>query len=63
MKKLKSSKTPNPHARKILIQSKVNSEEMRTILSKSHSWTGGNISELIRIAVLKFTPTKGDFQK
>ncbi len=63
MKKLKSSKQPNPYARKILIQSKVNADEMREILRRAHSWTDGNVSELLRVAALTLKPSKSDFQK
>jgi hypothetical protein len=62
-KNLKEEKKSNPHARKILVQFKVNAEEMRLILGHAAAWTQGNISQLARIAVLKFRPAKGDLEK
>jgi hypothetical protein len=52
--KLKIPKIPNPHARKIPLPCRVNAEEMRKILSAAHKYTGGNVSEYVRYAVLNF---------
>lgn len=63
MKKLKSTKQPNPHARKIVVTLKVNSDEMRTLLARAHGFAKGNVSEWVRYAALHFKPVKEDFQK
>lgn len=63
MKQLKSTKTPNPYTRKILVPFKVNTEEMREILKRAATLTQGNVSEYIRFAALHFKPNKNDFEK
>lgn len=63
MKRLKSTKKPNPYTKSIRIVFRVDSEEMRLILSKSHAFTEGNVSEFARFAVLNWKPKKEDFQK
>lgn len=63
MSKLKSTKKPNPYARKIVVPFKVNSDEMRELMKKAHAFTKGNISEWVRFAALKFKPSKEDFEK
>lgn len=56
----KSKSIPNPFARKILVASKVNPDEMRVIVSKAHGNTKGNLSEWIREAALNYKrPSKG----
>ncbi len=62
-KKLKPTKIPNPHVRKIVISLKLNSEEMRDFISKAHGNTAGNISEMIRYAVKTLRPRARDYQK
>ena len=62
-KTLKTLRKPNPYAKKILLQYKVNSEEMRIILGKAHHFTKGNLSAYARYAALNFKPNKGDFEK
>jgi hypothetical protein len=54
MTKLKTPKLPNPHARKIPLPCRVNSDEMRKILAMAQKYTGGNVSEFVRYAVLNF---------
>lgn len=63
MKTLKPTKKPNPNARTILVQAKVNAEEMRKLLTKSHAFTDGNLSEWLRFATLSHVPRKEDFKK
>jgi hypothetical protein len=60
---LKQTKAPNPNLRKIVLDVRVNAEEMRTILARAHGLTKGNVSEWLRFAALNFKPTKKDFQK
>lgn len=60
---LKSTKKPNPYARKILVQCKVNSDEMRQLLGKAGTYTNKNLSEWLRVAALSFVPKKEDFKK
>lgn len=63
MKKMKSTKKPNPYARKITLTFKVNAQEMNHILFQAHSYAGANVSEWLRAAALKFRPKKEDFEK
>ena len=63
MKKLKPTKQPDPNARKIIVTFKVNSEEMRNLLAKSHAYCEGNVSEWIRYASFNFAPSKKDYSK
>ena len=60
---LKATKKPNPHARKIVVPFKVNSEEMRELMKKAHGYSKGNISAWVRFAALNFKPKKEDFEK
>lgn len=52
MKRTKS--IPNPYARKILVVSKVNADEMKIVLGKAKKYFDGNISLLIREALLAY---------
>lgn len=54
-----SKAIPNPHARKIPLPCRVNSEEMRHIMARAHKWFGGNVSALVREAVLNYKPKGG----
>lgn len=63
MKQLKKEKKVNPHARKIIVPFKVNSEEMRKLLARAHGFTKGNLSQFVRYAALHFVPAKKDFEK
>ena len=63
MPKIKETKKLNPYARKILVQFKVNADEMREVLKQAHGFTAGNISGFVRYAALNFKPRKEDFQK
>lgn len=63
MKKLKSTKKPNPYVRSIVVTFKVNADELRVILAGAHGSARGNISEFVRYAATHFKPTKEDFQK
>lgn len=63
MKQLRPAKKPNPHAKKIVVQFRVDAEEMREILKNSHAFTKGNISAFARFATLNFKPTRKDFSK
>lgn len=63
MKRLKATKKPNPHARKIVLTFKVNAEEMKTLLARAHGFTEGNVSEWIRYASMYYKPAREDFQK
>lgn len=63
MKILKQTKKLNPYIRKIVVTCKVNSDEMRFLLSRAGAYTGGNVSEWIRFCALNFKPSKEDFKK
>jgi len=60
--KLKETKKPNPYARKIVLTLKVNHDEMKTLLSRAHGFTKGNVSEWVRYSALNFKPSKGDLK-
>lgn len=62
MKAIKETKKPNPHARKIIVPFKVNSEEMRLLLAKAHGFCKGNVSKWVRYAALHFVPAKKDLK-
>lgn len=63
MKKLKTTKKPNPYVRSIVVTFKINADEMRKLIGKSHAFTKGNISEWVRFASLNFRPAREDFEK
>ena len=50
----RTKQIPNPYARKILIVSKVNPDEMKTVIAKAKKYFDGNISILIREAIMKY---------
>lgn len=52
----KSKSIPNPYARKIPLPCRVNTDEMKQILARAHKYTGGNVSEFVRDAVLNWKP-------
>ena len=55
----KTKSIPNPFARKILVATKVNPDEMREILARAQKFFGGNVSAWVREAVLKYKPKAG----
>ena len=61
--KLKSTKPTNPNARTAthLPPSRVNHEEMATIKAKAREFTGGNVSEWVRVASLNYVPRRKDY--
>lgn len=58
---LKPSK--EPEFRRHLMPFKVSDAERKLIQQKAKAYTAGNVSEVIRIAILKFKPKREDFQK
>lgn len=54
MKSPKTDRIPNPYARHIIVQTKVNSEELRNILALSKQYFDGNISLFLRACIKQF---------
>lgn len=54
--KKRTTKIPNPHARKILVGTRLNTAEMQVALNKALKFEGGNVSELVRKAIIAYNP-------
>lgn len=53
-KDVKKKRQPNPYARRARVLARVNTQELQIFLNKAHVYHGGDISELIREAVLVY---------
>jgi len=58
--RLRDSRPPNPYRRDNQIALRVNDEEMKLLREKADEWSGGNVSDYVRIAATRFRPTKAD---
>lgn len=54
---------PPRYVRQGLIQSRVNNEELREILTKAELYAKGNMSDYVRMACLGFRPIKREMKK
>jgi len=50
----KNDRVPNPYARKILINFRLNADEMRNVLGLSKQYFDGNISLFLRACIDQF---------
>lgn len=53
---MNKQKLQNPYSRRSLIQSRVDTKELQTIITKAAMFTGGNVSEWVREAALNYKP-------
>lgn len=53
---MNKQKLQNPYSRRSLIQSRVDTKELQTIVTKAAMFTGGNVSEWVREAALNYKP-------
>lgn len=53
-----TEKKLNPYAKRNRIEARVDNEELREILTKAQLYCGGNLSDFVREAALKYKPTK-----
>ena len=53
---MSKQKLQNPYSRRSLIQSRVDTKELQTIVTKAAMFTGGNVSEWVREAALNYKP-------
>jgi uncharacterized protein (DUF1778 family) len=51
-------KKQNPYTKRNRINFRVDNEELREILTKAQLYHGGDVSEFVRDAALKYKPTK-----
>jgi len=54
VKKPRAKAISNPYARKIPLPCRVNADEMTKIMALAHKFFGGNVSMLVRDAVLNY---------
>lgn len=60
----KSQKPQNPYSKRSLIQSRVDTKELQTIVTKAVMFANGNVSEWVRMASLNYKPiTKSKVEK
>lgn len=50
----KEPRPQNPYARLNRVIARMNNEELQLLLKKAHVYTGGEVSELIRRAILAY---------
>ena len=54
----KPQKKLNPYAKRNRIEARVDNEELGEILTKAQLYNGGNLSDYVREAALKYRPFK-----
>lgn len=54
----KAPKKLNPYSKRNVVQFRVDTEEMRSIITKAIMYTDGNVSEFARQAALNYKPIK-----
>ncbi len=55
---MKDPKKLNPYTRRNVVQTRVDSEEFREILTKAKVYTNGDVSKFVRLAVMEYKPLK-----
>lgn len=55
---MKEKRKPNPYARRSIVQTRLDTEELQVFITKAHYGHGGEISEMIREAVRVYKPVR-----